>query len=168
MKNNIALKLSIFLVLTFTNHMSSAQSGTVTTGGQFNSVGGSVSFSIGQLDYVTLNNSTIVITQGLQQPFELFLEKLTSRNNKDSSERISAFIFPNPTNEYLVISIEESNTKEIMYSLVDASGRTLLSRTKINDNTTNINMQDYPDGTYYLLLINRDDLINQFIINKIK
>jgi len=59
-----------------------AQSGVVATGGSATGTGGSASFSIGQVFYLTPSSTTHNLIQGLQQPFEITvtgLEKKCSR-----------------------------------------------------------------------------------------
>ena len=48
-----------------------AQQGFVSVGGDTNNSYGSVSFSVGQLDYNFFGNASNLITEGLQQPFEI-------------------------------------------------------------------------------------------------
>ena len=48
-----------------------AQQGFVSTGGDAKSASGSISFSVGQLDYNFFSNNSILVIEGLQQPFEI-------------------------------------------------------------------------------------------------
>lgn len=48
-----------------------AQQGFVSVGGDTKNVNGSVSFSVGQLDYNYFSNTSNLVVEGLQQPFEL-------------------------------------------------------------------------------------------------
>ena len=57
-------------VLYFTSVIS-AQSGTITSGGDAAGSGGSVSFSIGQLDYTSISSAEGTVSQGLQHPYEI-------------------------------------------------------------------------------------------------
>ena len=47
-----------------------AQQGFVAAGGEATGTGGTVSYSVGQVDYFTATGATGVLTLGLQQPFE--------------------------------------------------------------------------------------------------
>lgn len=47
-----------------------AQSGIVAVGGDVSASSGSLSYSVGQIDYEVVSNSNGTLIQGLQQPFE--------------------------------------------------------------------------------------------------
>ena len=48
-----------------------AQNNTITTGADASNTNGSISYSIGQIDYVSSGNASTFINQGLQQPYEI-------------------------------------------------------------------------------------------------
>ncbi len=58
--------LVLFVLLS--NHCLQAQSNTITTGGDAQGMGGSVSFSVGEIAYSTYTSGGLVI-QGVQQPY---------------------------------------------------------------------------------------------------
>ena len=69
------MKLSIILPITLFNLMfyftTSAQQNTVASGGMATGSGGSVSYSIGQIDYITATGTGGTASQGVQQVYRL-------------------------------------------------------------------------------------------------
>jgi len=68
-KNTFSILCLIFFSITILK----AQSGAVTSGGGANGTNGSMSFSIGQINCITTSGTGGTITQGLQQPLEIFI-----------------------------------------------------------------------------------------------
>jgi hypothetical protein len=63
--------LSTLILLTAAMIGAKAQQGAVSAGGEASGPGGSVSYSIGQTDYITKSSSGHFISDGLQQPYEI-------------------------------------------------------------------------------------------------
>lgn len=61
----------IAIAMFFYSSFSFAQQGFVATGGDAASGAGSVSYSVGQIDYNVYSNSSNLIIEGLQQPYSL-------------------------------------------------------------------------------------------------
>lgn len=84
-----------------------AQNTITTTGGNSTGFGGSVTYTIGQIAYTTQTSSAGTITQGVQQPFEIFV--VTSLESaRDISLQLQ--VFPNPATDYLKLSVVPSAT----------------------------------------------------------
>ena len=71
-----------------------AQSNVITSGANGNGAAGSVSFTIGQLDYINANSTAGDINQGVQQPFEIY--KVTGLDDMQSAG-LDIQISPNPS-----------------------------------------------------------------------
>ena len=79
-----------------------AQNNTITTGADVSNTNGSISYSIGQIDYISSGNASTYINQGLQQPYEV----VTLSGNELIDITISAQVYPNPTVNNIIISIQ--------------------------------------------------------------
>ena len=77
-----------------------AQEAPVASGGEATGSGGSVSYSIGQVSYLTNSGSGGTIGEGVQQPYEIQTLDVVE-NYKD----LSIVLFPNPTRENLNLNI---------------------------------------------------------------
>lgn len=122
----------------------SAQESTNSSGGNATGVGGSISFSFGQVACTTFNTSTGSLAQGVQHAYEI-----VSVGVNESIFNISVKVFPNPTSNTLTINISEYNNEELLYSVFDVGGRLLLSE-QIVASQTEIYMKNLPKATYFL------------------
>jgi hypothetical protein len=146
MKKNILIT-SFFSMITIAV---SAQSNVLTSGGDISNGNGSVSYSIGQIDYSSIENNNGSVYQGVQQPFEIFTVNVL--NEEFNSIEISTF--PNPTNQYLNIKIDEYLNEQLNYQLYDFNGK-LLEDKRIESNLTTLTMDSYSQATYFLKIINK-------------
>jgi len=93
-----ALAVAIFLC---TSQLMYSQNALVVSGGDATGSGGSSSYSIGQIVYSTYSNENGSVSEGVQQPIEL----VTLTNAELKSVSLSAVLYPNPTQNYIVLSI---------------------------------------------------------------
>ncbi len=121
-----------------------SQENTVTSGGDATGAGGSVSYSIGQIDYTSNASGTGNVNQGVQQPFELFIEVA----DIESLQSVGINVYPNPTSEYLILSLTDP-AKEMNYQLHDMNGRIVIAG-KISGDETRIDMRPMAAGGYML------------------
>ena len=137
-----------------------AQQNTVASGGDASGSGGSVSYSVGQIDYVEETGSGGTANQGVQQPYEIFL------GYEDLSFEILANLFPNPTSE--AIQLQFSNWEAFenpSFRLHDDRGR-LIREGQITGELTFISLADLPNAPYQLSLVLDDQLARSFKVIK--
>jgi hypothetical protein len=136
-----------------------AQQGTVSAGGTASGTGGTVTYTIGETNYINTTGSGGTITQGLQQPFEITvgIEEITLP--------VEVSLFPNPTNEYVVLSVAAGDVNDLSYQLYDMQGK-LLEDNKLNDTHTNIAMTNYASATYFIKVLNSKNESKEFKIIK--
>lgn len=138
-----------------------AQKGTVASGGVATGAGGSVTYTIGETNYVTATGTGGQITQGLQQPYEIYALEATS-----AELNVNLSLYPNPTSEFVVISVKsETAIDNLRYELYDMDGR-LLATSKMVSNETNIYMKNYASASYFVKVINNKNESKNFKINK--
>ena len=140
---------------------SQAQSNTVSTGSEASSTDGTISYSIGQIDYIASSSASTFINQGLQQPFEI----VTLSGNEIKDIQISAQVYPNPSVNHLIISLQNYNYENLSYRLFDIRGREI-SEGKIANSETIVNMQPYASAAYILKLVDNNKEIKTFKILK--
>ena len=120
-----------------------AQQAILATGGQATGTGGSCSYSVGQLFYTT-NIGAGIVTQGVQQSSEIY-----HVTNLESNTKSTAFIYPNPTTDYVVLAIRDAIFSEVSYVLCDLQGREFTQGSTMHSNTK-IDMRNLAQGTYVL------------------
>lgn len=150
------------LTLLFTNTF--AQQSINASGSSVQTSGGSVSYSVGQIDYHTINSASGTISQGVQQPFEIFEIGISENNNIC----ISAKLFPNPTTDYLQLQInfnDKQELNEISYLLLDINGK-VLSKEIIIEEQSIITMAHFAVGTYFLNIVSKNSILKSFKIIK--
>jgi len=137
-----------------------SQNNFVSTGANISGSGGTLSYSLGQLAYSTINGLSGSINQGVQQPYEIYKVGI-----EDVNLNISLLIYPNPTYENLVIRMEEFESNNFNYQLVDLHGKLLISN-KILDRQTIIDAGILPPSAYLLKIIQDSKTIGSFKIIK--
>ena len=141
--------ISLFiLMLTFLGL--NAQDGPVAAGGNAAGQNGSISYSIGQVDYKSVTGSGGVVTQGLQQPYEIFVVGV--EDNHDISLEVTAY--PNPAVSRVNLKIENLDINGLFCKVYDQNGRLLLHH-ELEANITAVPMQDLPSATYILKVFNK-------------
>lgn len=140
----------------------SAQQAITSSGGNASGTGGTASYSVGQVNF-TFNTSTSgSVSQGVQLPYEIFA--LTGVDEaKNLSINLSAF--PNPTFDYLTLTIESASTKNLTYQLFDTNGKLIISQ-KLDGLETKVGMNNYAAATYYVSVTENNKIIKTFKIIK--
>ncbi|WP_372648135.1 T9SS type A sorting domain-containing protein [Draconibacterium sp.] len=108
-----------------------------------------MSYSIGELSIATYKKTTVTLTQRQQQGNLI----ITSLNEIENSG-ILAKAYPNPTSNFIMLSIEGNNTSDPEYTLTNVSGSLLLSEKNLSEQQ-NISMNQYKSGIYFLTVSDR-------------
>ncbi|MBN2480759.1 MAG: T9SS type A sorting domain-containing protein [Bacteroidales bacterium] len=148
----------VFLLLC-TNGMQ-AQETVAVSGGSVTGSGGTVSYTVGQVAYSANTSTTGTITQGVQQPYEIFI--VTSMEENEGI-RLEMVVYPNPASHYVKLKIEDYKPENLTYQLYDVNG-SLLQNGEIINNETVIPTGDLVPAEYYLKVT---DSHNELIIFKI-
>ncbi len=138
-----------------------AQQTTLATGGNTSGIGGSSSYSIGQILYSTNTDTNGSEAQGVQQPYEFSI--ITGINKTDIN--LELFVYPNPTTNFLKLKVENQQFESLSFQLFDVQGK-LVENNKLTSNTTTINLEALPKSTYFLYIIENNQLIKTFKIIK--
>jgi hypothetical protein len=138
-----------------------AQQSIITSGGDVSDNKGSVSYSIGQVAYITNSGTSGTVTQGVQQAYEIY--GTSGINETGISLSVSAY--PNPTTNYLNLKIENFELSTLNFQLLDMQGK-LLQTQKVTDKETQIDLSNYVPSTYFVRIINKSQSIKEFKIIK--
>lgn len=158
-EKNLTISLLFFFVFTVT--ILKAQRATVTTGGQASGGSGTVSYSIGQLAYITNVGSSGRITQGVQQPHELFSVGIKEFDNAF----LVCQVYPNPTSSTLSVKVENYNFENLSIQLYDVRGKLILTE-KITGPETIISLEHLSNASYYLTVQEFNKELKSFQIIK--
>ncbi|MGV7107241.1 T9SS type A sorting domain-containing protein [Flavobacterium sp. U410] len=135
-----------------------AQENSVSAGGETIGSGGSSSYSIGQTNYAFQTDGNINIIEGVQQPYEISVLEI-----KDFGLIENISVFPNPTTQFVTISIQEFEGLE--FQLFDINGR-LIQSGKLSNSKTTINVSQLPQATFLLNILKNNSIGNTFKIIK--
>jgi len=137
-----------------------AQGNINSTGGKATGTDGTVNFSVGQTVFNTFSSETGTISEGVQQPYEIFITtgiELITIN-------LGLKVFPNPTTNILNLTVE-NNDNELSYQLFNNDGK-MLKYEKIDSKETQIEMLDLLPASYFLRVIENDQIVKSFKIIK--
>jgi|DEB19_MinimDraft_2_1074335.scaffolds.fasta_scaffold25682_2 hypothetical protein len=152
----------VIIILCFGITTAKAQQSSNTSGGNATGAGGTVSYSVGQMNYTTNTGTSGSVSQGVQQPFEIYA--VTSVDDaKDLNINLSAF--PNPTFDFLTLKIESAVSKNLSYLLFDINGKLLVTQ-KLDGTETKIAMNNYAAATYFIKITENNNILKTFKIIK--
>ncbi len=163
MKNNKIKISTIILISILALTGLQAQMAIPTTGGEASGDGGSASYTVGQVFYTTnvgINENSVA--QGVQQPYEISV--ITEiEEAKDISLSISAY--PNPTTDYLILTVENFEFSSLEFQLYNTNGK-LLQTVKATGQETKIQTHDLAPASYFVKVIANENEIKVFKIVK--
>ncbi len=139
------------LLLSLVFNGAQAQESLNASGEQAVGSGGSSSYSIGQVVYTTNNGTTGSVAQGVQQAYEIS----SSAGIEVKGIELSCSVYPNPTVNTLILSVDDDLNSNLTYQLFDANGR-MIAGNPVSEEKTAIDMSDLVPASYFLK-VNRDN-----------
>lgn len=136
-----------------------AQKSVVATGGNATGTGGTASFSVGQISYKSPTGNTV--SDGVQQPFEI----QTLGTYDFEAIQLEMIVYPNPTDDALVLKIADNNLQDLAYQLFDVTGKNLLLQ-NIHQTETAVSLKNFNKGIYFLAVLMQNKPIKNFKIIK--
>lgn len=150
--------LLFLFIFSFTNNVSAQQSAN-TTGKNVSQNNTTISYSIGEVYYNTTTTLSSVITQGIQQPYEIYL--ISGIGNEKDVQLITAF--PNPTSSTIKIVIQDIKIDGLNYKLYDLLGKEILSG-DITSNQTEVDLNNLMPAVYFIKVFRYNSTIKYFKI----
>lgn len=144
------MKKSIVIIFILYSLFPFAQTNITVSGKEIMGSNGSVSYSIGQIDYQNNQSNDFFITQGVQQPFEIFV-----LDTKEWNSLIDVQVFPNPTSEGIELIIYSDHPDTFSYILFDINGKQLKSNV-LNSSRNYISLNELSQSVYLLTLLSND------------
>jgi hypothetical protein len=140
-----------------------AQNTTPASGGNATGIGGSISYTIGQVIYNIYSETTGSVAQGVQQPYEI---SVITGLEESFGIILNCSTYPNPTTDNVTLKVENYKTENLTYQLYDING-ILLENKKIESIETNISMGKLIPSIYFLkVAVNNKDAKTFKIIKK--
>jgi len=163
MKSSQHIKNLIFVLclIVCNSYITLAQENTLVTGGIAYGTGGSASYSIGQIDYNSATGEGGSLTEGLQQPYEI----MVISGVEETDVNLALSVYPNPTTDFVVLSVENSNIQNMTCQLYDLQGK-IIEKQKLDNRQTSISMVDLASGIYFIKVLNKNTEVKIFKVIK--
>jgi hypothetical protein len=156
MKNKL-----FYLAFLITETVTYSQQTTLVSSNSTTGLGGSVSYSIGQIAYTTGTGTTETLAQGVQQPYEIS----TLGVDKYTKITLQFSTYPNPTSNKLNVDFGNYDSSNLSYQLMDISGK-ILEMNKVTSKQTTIDMENRTTAIYFLKISDKNKEIKIFKIIK--
>jgi hypothetical protein len=140
-----------------------AQEALTTTGGD--AYGGviTISYSVGQVAYITARNLSYgSVNQGVEQPYD---NAIPDGENDHKNISLELSVYPNPTISRVILKVNNQNLENFSFKLYDSNGKLLLAQ-KVRNKITPIFMDNLPTATYILNVFDKKTEIKIFKIIK--
>jgi hypothetical protein len=113
----------------------------------------SISWTLGEVATETIGNGTYTLTQGFQQPNYDAISSVPTYFNP----KFDVSLYPNPSTDYIKLTIKGNDDFELTVNLYDAIGRELLT-SKVNQGISEktIDMSMYRPGMYFVKISQTD------------
>ena len=130
-----------------------------SAGDSFNNTSYQLDWSIGECITETQSAGDYVITQGFHQNSYV----ITAVENLRADIEMS--VYPNPTTNFISLKVESSKVEGMQYTITDFSGKVLQTE-NFADDIEQINFSNYAVGTYFISVMENNQLIKSFKIIK--
>lgn len=155
------IKIVVLFLLAFGLQTIHAQEAVIAAGSDASGFGGTVAYSVGQIVYTTNTGTNSSVAQGVQQPFEISIVPGKDGN----SIELELNVYPNPTNNFLILNVGNSELSTLSYELYDNIGK-ILKRRKMISSSETIGMENLPSAIYFLKVSNNNKEVKTFKIIK--
>ena len=151
-------KILYYFILIIPLISSYGQNSINTTGGNINSNGINLSYSIGQLKINTIGSSSSTLNldfiQGVQYAFNIYdCSRLAS---------IELSVYPNPSSK--IVYIKTIDEPKLKLTIFDIAGRLIYEQTL--EGSTTVDVENYSNGTYIFAFYGFCGLIKSFKVLK--
>jgi hypothetical protein len=138
-----------------------AQEAVTTTGLKTEGPGGTMSYSVGQVNVAQSTGAGGSVLEGVQQPYIIDPTVGLDISNID----LKLATYPNPTSDQIILTAQDLNLENLSFRLHNIEGKVLLSKASIGANNK-INLQPFPANTYMLNIYMDQIIIKSFRIIK--
>ena len=128
-----------------------------SAGESFSNATYQLDWSIGECVTATHSAGDYVITQSIHQNSYVITAV------EDLRAEIYMSVYPNPTSDFISLKVESSKVEGLQYTITDFSGKVLQTRNFEGD-TEQINFSNYGAGTYFIYVLENNQLIKSFKI----
>jgi hypothetical protein len=159
---NKKIKLAVLLTCVISVAVIQAQEAVLSTGGEASGSGGSVSYSVGQMAYITHTGTNGSVSEGVQQAYEI--SHVSSIEEANEIELVTS-VYPNPTSDCITLKVKDYDIYNLSYQLYNINGELVKSQSVYSKNTI-VDMNQLTPSNYFLRLIQNNIEVKTFKIIK--
>lgn len=156
----IKLHLTVFFSTIFGSYCL-AQTAVLASGADTSGSGGSVSYSVGQLATAASSGGSYMMTEGVQQPFEIITLGISDPKITESK----LLLYPNPVKEMLFVDFVDEDFKNTTYQLYDMQGK-LIKSGNLGSSKNALNFTTMPAAVFIIKIFRDQKNIKTFKIIK--
>lgn len=138
-----------------------AQRGTAAAGGDHNNTVGSLSFTIGLVDYDYLLAPNCEMTLGHQQPHEFWVVTEV----ESSQIPVEVTVYPNPASDHIVVQVSHYENEVVDLTLIDQNGRPVKSA-QFSGGKVVLGLDDLSLGIYFVKVSHEGESLKVYKILK--
>lgn len=135
------------------------QQAVVPAGGEATGSGGTVSWTLGQVDYEASQSSGGNVQRGVQQPYEWLVM------SADEAARPTVSVWPNPTADQVRLEWNEPLPAGARF-LVSSSTGALIDEGPVTGTTLTIQLERQASGQYVVRIMSRDRILNTLTLQR--
>ncbi len=139
-------KLFTLILLILARYCAQGQVAIPAAGGKASSKEGSVSYSVGQVDFTTAKSEYGRVSEGVQQTYEI---SVISGLDEAKDFTLSCIVYPNPVIDYLTLKVDEKYILKLSYQIYTLDGK-LIETKVIQSSETPIGMKTLRSQIYLL------------------
>lgn len=153
------MKKSAIFISSLVSLVAFGQERSVAAGGDISGSSGSFSFTVGLPDYSNYSGASGSVSEGVQQPFELF-----SLGIEEWNTTIDFSVYPNPVSSYLTIDFP-MKLEDVSYEIIDGTGR-IVKDGKLLEMSNVISLQELAMANYHFVVKQHSTVLRTYQIIK--
>lgn len=162
MHKSKAMKYPLILFVLLGFGRMQAQEVMSASGGNLSGSAGSVSFTVGQINYITYTGPTGTVNEGVQHPYEIFV--VTGINEYPETE-VLLDLYPNPSAEFVILKLKNQDPESLTYELWNSNGIMVMKNQVVQEETV-LDLEELSPAVYYLQIFNNATIVKTFKIIK--
>ncbi|MFC4165532.1 T9SS type A sorting domain-containing protein [Epilithonimonas zeae] len=158
MKNKILIQLLILSIVP--TGLLKAQKTIASTGITASGSGGSISYTVGQIDYQQ-KGANAQVMEGVQHAYEIITLAVEDLDNKAKN----ILLCPNPVKDFLFVDFNNENYQGSNYALFDSQGK-LIKKGNLTQQKSELDFSTLPSSVYIIQIFQNNQNIKTFKIIK--
>ena len=138
-----------------------SQSNIIPLGENAYGSNGNISYTLGQIDYISFSGTNVNANQGVQQPFEFF----SVAGIEEIEVPFTLKFGPNPTNSEVILSVIDYDKNDLVYTVSNSEGKTIIDKTVLLSSSV-LNFENHSPGIYTIIISNNQNQIKTYKILK--